>query len=267
MFDLGPQPIQVVTEMPELSAALWDLSANGELVTWSISDGGNGSYIGRTDWTTGVTTRYSLPDEVENRDWEAMVPGVSTAEGASSIWILDVGDNKAKRKDVQFYEIEIPALTLKRTIVGSYAAGPRNVEGALAATSSLGVPGAYLIEKTGSNRGARMAWVDLSPEAGSVQQLPDQAVLTGIPFSITDATWDSSGKGALFLTYFGIYACQEFSEGEGNCVTPGRPKRVWTGLLGQMETILTGAPDRAVIANEAGQFYEVTIDSRKSASN
>jgi hypothetical protein len=107
-----------------------ELAQDANTWAWMINDSGNGS------WLVGVDAKGSKIREVKlpfkNKDWEDL--SQFNWNGESWLLIADVGDNRAKRKDVELYFLREPKWGKKIekrdviTLFVSYADGPRDVE-------------------------------------------------------------------------------------------------------------------------------------------
>ena len=81
---------------PRISESSGLASASTPGIVYTHNDSGDEARFFAVDAATGQTrTTYSLPD-VQARDWEDMARGPDE-DGASSLWLGDIGDNNAKR--------------------------------------------------------------------------------------------------------------------------------------------------------------------------
>ena len=104
----------------------------------------------------------------KNKDWEAIVVG---KEG--QVWILDVGDNGAKRKKVSLHrfdprDIVDGKVNVNRTIKVKYPNGARDVEAAV----YVGRLDKILLIGKRYFKKAPVAWVDVSADSPDKQDAP-----------------------------------------------------------------------------------------------
>jgi MFS family permease len=75
-------------------------------VLWMVNDsGGSATVYGIDD--EGKTVAELTLDGIENRDWEAMAPGVDD-DGDPALWIADIGDNDTQWPSIRVYRIPEP---------------------------------------------------------------------------------------------------------------------------------------------------------------
>lgn len=114
--------------LDEASGVVVSISEPG--VLWSQNDSGNDEYLFAYD-TTGRALGRVLVRGVRNRDWEALASG-PCAEG-QCLTIGDVGDNLARRDEVQLHQLAEPVHTalsvpVLRSLSVRYADGAHDVE-------------------------------------------------------------------------------------------------------------------------------------------
>lgn len=114
--------------LDEASGVVVSISEPG--VLWSQNDSGNDEYLFAYD-TTGRALGRVLVRGVRNRDWEALASG-PCAEG-QCLTIGDVGDNLARRDEVELHQLAEPAHTalsvpVLRSLSVRYADGAHDVE-------------------------------------------------------------------------------------------------------------------------------------------
>lgn len=114
--------------LEEASGVVVSVSEPG--VLWSQNDSGNDEYLFAYD-TTGRALGRVLVRGVRNRDWEALTSG-PCAEG-QCLTIGDVGDNLARRDEVQLHQLAEPTRTalsvpVLRSLTVRYADGAQDVE-------------------------------------------------------------------------------------------------------------------------------------------
>jgi hypothetical protein len=76
-------------------------------VVWIVNDSKGGQDVYGVSTDDGKTVARLTLQNVYNRDWEAMAPGVDEG-GDSALWIADIGDNDAQWDVVRAYRISEP---------------------------------------------------------------------------------------------------------------------------------------------------------------
>ena len=94
-----------ITELPEASGLAASRTTPGRF--WSHNDSGEPALIG-LDGNGRVAARLALSG-VRVEDWEAIAVG--PCPGGSCIYVADIGDNEARRKQITIYRIAEPAST------------------------------------------------------------------------------------------------------------------------------------------------------------
>jgi len=96
---------------------------------WVINDSGDDPNIYLIN-SKGALIHTLTIANATNRDWEALA--ISVHDGKSMIYVGDIGDNRAKREQIQIYQIEEPDSTSSTitaiTMNISYAEGARDAE-------------------------------------------------------------------------------------------------------------------------------------------
>jgi len=184
---------------------------------------------------------------VENIDWEALI---LTADG--DLWILDVGDNDAKRDNIKLFRVrpdlidETRILDVLQIIHVSYPEGPMDVEAAVMRDERI-----YLFEKISivEFKKARIVSVDVSGDSEISQTAMAEGRLPVI-FSITDASL--SPEGVLYLlTYYGIFECY-FWQKEYSFSLMSK-----FFFLGQQESMAVMGSNLFLVGVETGNFYQI----------
>lgn len=240
-FIAPPPDLSVAPAIQELSAAVL---AEGGAALWTLGDSGTGPRLGRTSTLTWETEAIAV-ESATNIDWEAMIE-----DQQGHLWILDVGDNEAKRAYVTFYEIDPiqardgRAEALRRIDV-TYPDGARDVEGAVVSGDRI-----YLFEKNYLVPLARVASVSIAPGAPNIQRAKRRGVASSIG-AITDASTSPEGE-VFLLTYVGVFRCSE-------CFDPWRRTGapVEAGYKGQAEALVALGGGVFLVGNEDGRFFTV----------
>lgn len=236
MFDVSP-------EIVEASSVVYDPVTDR---AWVHGDQGSGALLGRVHPDENATDIIEVAGAV-NKDWEALV---FTDDG--HLWIVDAGDNEAKRETVQCYRVNPElldagmVLEVLQTITFTYPEGPVNVEAAVFKNNRL-----YLFEKISifEFRPARIFSIDVAPDAEFNQVAVEEGTLPVI-VSITDASL--SPEGILYvLTYYGIFECYCWQD---------KPRFALFAkffFLGQQEALAALGKNLFLVGVETGEFYLV----------
>ncbi len=242
-LETGRYLFNVFPEISEVSSSVYD--RNKDMV-WVLGDSGTGAIIGRRKINDDETDVIDIAG-AENIDWEAMV-----LTDDNDIWILDVGDNQARRENLKFYRVDPDRLNdnmtldVLQTIDISYPAGPMDVEGAVFKDEKV-----YLFEKVSlvEFRKAKIWSVDVSEGAETVQTAKDEGLLP-VVFSITDAS--ISPEGVLYLlTYYGIFECYFWQKDYRFSLM----SKIF--FFGQQESMTAMGNCFFLVGVEAGYFYRV----------
>lgn len=103
-------------------------------VLWALNDSGNSPVLYALDASDcRIRGRHTLSST--NTDWEALASG-RNAEGRPVLWVGDIGDNIAARRDVRILEVREPDLGVTsgsaRAHPFTYPGGPRDAEALMA---------------------------------------------------------------------------------------------------------------------------------------
>jgi hypothetical protein len=117
----------MLPEIPETSGLA--VSRRNPGLLWSHNDSGSAAVLFALDGAGMVRGRVRLP--IRTRDWE----DVSSAPCGSDacLYIADIGDNRAARREIQIYRVLEPAPVDAETappqlFTATYADGPHNAE-------------------------------------------------------------------------------------------------------------------------------------------
>ena len=117
----------MLPEIPETSGLA--VSRRNPGLLWSHNDSGNASMLFALDGSGTVHGRVRVP--IRTRDWE----DVSSARCGSDacLFIADIGDNRAGRRQIQIYRVPEPSPGDAETgppqvFTATYADGPHNAE-------------------------------------------------------------------------------------------------------------------------------------------
>ncbi len=235
-FQTPPVKWDVKTYIEELSGFAYD-KKNNEL--WVEGDSGTGPYIAKVDVNTAQGLRLKVQG-VSNIDWESI-----ELDGQGQLWVLDVGDNNKKRKNVRLYKINPKNiqgnLVTAEKFELTYAEGPMDCEGGLIKDDVL-----YLFEKV----------YFLEPRVYTVnlKERPLKAKLEGrLPKSnlITDASLSPEGR-LFFLSYTGITEVEHWPD-----IKKAKIKTVTSAQHGQTEAIVALSPTRFWVGREDGKIFEI----------
>lgn len=92
-------------------------------VYWVQNDSGNAPKLFAVDAHTGAVRGAFTVRGATNTDWEDIAVAAD-ARGVPSIWIADVGDNDAGRREVRIYRVDEPRVTGRGGEVDGTTAAP-----------------------------------------------------------------------------------------------------------------------------------------------
>lgn len=231
-----------------------------QLIFWMHNDSGDEPRLFALD-STGRTLAVCMLTNAGNVDWEDMASVM--IDGNSWLYIGDIGDNAARRKDISIYRIREPQLstawdrhpltaTAERARF-TYEDGPRDCE-ALAVDPRDGT--IILVEKSGASQPAvyRASW----PGDGGTGVLT-RAGAIDIPFafsllrSVTGADLSVQGDRMIVRCYGGIL---ERTGGTTDSLSALLGPNDWATLPGaalfQPEAVCYTADGHAVITGSEG---------------
>jgi hypothetical protein len=171
-------------------------------VLYVQNDSGDSARFFALDATTGrLLTVYDVPGAT-NVDWEDLAVA-KDSRGVPSVWLGDIGDNDAKRSEIDIYRVDEPAVD--RSASGStrttttpqiwrlrYPSGPSNAESLAVAPGGA----AYIVTKSVFGQ-SRVYAVPPKPDPNGVQTLKQ---IGGISFSITGSPDPFAPIGELTAT-------------------------------------------------------------------
>jgi hypothetical protein len=179
------------------------------------NDSGDSARFFSIDARTGrLVTTFHVPGAT-NHDWEDLAVA-RAADGTPSVWLADIGDNDATRREVQLYRV--PEVATTRRVVRTarpavwrlrYPSGPVNAESLFVDPRGR----AYLVTKTTSGHSDVYA-VPLRPNARRVQQLRkvgrialkgSHTFLGGAEVETTGAAMSADGTLLVVRTYVAAY--------------------------------------------------------------
>jgi hypothetical protein len=228
------------------------------------NDSGDSARFFAVDASTGRTHAvYAVPNAA-NHDWEDLAVARDAA-GTPSVWLADIGDNDAARREVQLYRVDEPPVDTSRFDVAArthspdvwrlrYPSGPANAEALAVAPGGR----AYVITKADSGRSA-VYRVPLRPDARHVQLLQRIGSITFVshgglvPASLqvlaTGAALSPDGTLLVVRTYTDAYAWH-VRHGDIAGAIRHRPVRMTIPLQQQGEGVC--ADSRALVLDSEG---------------
>lgn len=125
-FVVGTTPVDVLNEVSGMAQSA------EQSVVWMINDSGDEPMLYAIHVRDGLLSKHRIQG-ASNIDWEDLA-----IEG-SNIYVADIGDNNAKRKNITIYRFPAPALRENTTVDSSivdrfvlaYPDGPRDAEALL----------------------------------------------------------------------------------------------------------------------------------------
>jgi hypothetical protein len=173
------------------------------------NDSGDTARFFAIDADTGALRAVIRVRGAANHDWEDLAVAPD-ARGTPSVWLADIGDNTAKRSQVEIYRVDEPriaprargvTLTVNAADVWRlrYPSGPANAE-SLAVTPT---GRAYVFTKNPTGDAVAYA-VPAKPNTARVQPLQRIGTMP-IPPLATGAAISTDGSLLAVRTYFGAY--------------------------------------------------------------
>lgn len=133
LFAQPPSEYPLKTDLLEEVSGL-ALGIRNPNVLFAHNDSGGKSSVYAIDFQGNLLSEIHLPN-VKNRDWEEIATAVDPLSKKPYIYIGEIGDNRAKHKNLKFYRFEEPLLkrayqevTEVETIKFKYEDGPRDAE-------------------------------------------------------------------------------------------------------------------------------------------
>jgi hypothetical protein len=221
---------------------------------WTANDSGSSAKVFGIDATGKV--KVTLGFKADVKDVEAV--GV---DGDGTIYIADIGDNKANRDMIEIYTIPEPDSLEDVDSVSYHRYDFKYPDGAHDAETLLIEPGTnqlFIVTKVLKGTGAIYA----APPAPSRQGTNELTELTTAPSGvITDGTFLPDGQRVVLRTYVDVATIQW---GE-------TPTVIARGAVpfGQGETVALGPTDNTVLVGNEGAnsaVYQVQIPAKQAAS-
>ncbi len=110
---LGQQPVRVslidtaVMAAPRLTESSGVIPSSRPGVFWTHNDSGDGPFLYATD-TLGHDLGFVRVEHARNRDWEDISAGPCFVAAGRCIYIGDIGDNNARRRQIVIYRVRDP---------------------------------------------------------------------------------------------------------------------------------------------------------------
>jgi hypothetical protein len=126
----------MLAEIPETSGLA--VSRRDPGLLWSHNDSGSAAVLFALDTAGTMRGRVRVP--VKTRDWEDV--SAARCPSGDCLYIADIGDNSAARRQVQIYRVPEPApgdaqTVAPETFTATYADGPHNAEAMFVIGSDL----------------------------------------------------------------------------------------------------------------------------------
>jgi LPXTG-motif cell wall-anchored protein len=174
-------------------------------VVWLINDANSDESVSSDELVFGVdesgrTVAELRLQDIDNRDWEAMAPGVDDS-GDPALWIADIGDNDAQWSSIRAYRIPEPKELGRqdvpwRSVELRYPDGPHNAESMMVDESGR----IFVATKEGSRAGL-YATVD-APAMGTTVEL---VRLGPVPTFLTDGAISPDGTQVALRSYTSLF--------------------------------------------------------------
>ncbi|MGW6282278.1 hypothetical protein [Kribbella sp. NPDC055071] len=224
-------------------------------IYWTVNDSGNAPRLYGID-TTGKV-KVVLGFKADLKDVEAI--GV---DGDGTIYIADIGDNKANRDMIEIYTLSEPASLQDQPAVSYHRFDFTYPDGAHDAETLLVVPDThqlYIVTKSLKGAGSIYA----APPAPTRQGTNKLSKLGPAPSGIiTDGTFLPDGQSVVLRTYTDI----------ATVAWGDTPTVVARGAVpfGQGESVAVGPTDTTVLAGNEGAnsaVYQVQIPAKPTAAS
>jgi hypothetical protein len=204
-----------LSDLPEASGVAISRRSPGSV--WAHNDSGRATLVG-IDARGAVQTRVQLTG-IKIDDWEAIAVG--TCPGGSCVYIADIGDNDARRKQITLYRIPEPAasessVAVKEVFHATYPDGAHDAETLLVTPDG----GLYLVTKGDTSAVALYKFPrDLRPGASHRLERVGQPRGSGKPSAsdrITDGTVSPDGAWVVLRTNDALtfYRASDFLAGK-----------------------------------------------------
>jgi MFS family permease len=168
-------------------------------VIWIVNDSKGGQVVYGIDEEGRTVAELTLED-IYNRDWEAMAPGVDDS-GDPALWIADIGDNDAQWPNVRVYRISEPEE------LGSQVVPWRRVE--LTYPDSAHNAETFMVDQAGRlvivTKEAFGAGVYLTSEPAELGSTQELGRAGPAPQFLTDGAISPDGSQVALRSYTSLY--------------------------------------------------------------
>ena len=192
-------------------------------VLWSHNDSGGGPVLYALDLSGRLLARFTVA-RARNHDWEAMsagpCPGRSAVDGevdraASCLYLADIGDNEAVRRDLTVYIVEEPEVGKAGEVISSRAFRFRYPDGADDSEAFAVGPDGDVIVVTKGRRGT-IGFFRIAADAVAAA-LESGTLLTAeaagrvnlrrgpVPRMVTGAAMSPDGRALAVRTYHEVF--------------------------------------------------------------
>lgn len=168
-------------------------------VLWMVNDSKGGEIVYGVDESGETVAELRLQD-IYNRDWEAMAPGVDDS-GDPALWIADIGDNDAQWSSIRVYRIPEPA-TLGEQDVPWRRVELRYPDGAHNAETMMVDESGRIFVVTKEALGAGIYATPSAPEFGTTVELER---IGPAPMLLTDGAISPDGTQVALRSYTSMY--------------------------------------------------------------
>lgn len=269
---------EALTEISGLAAG----RRNGD-VLFAVSDSGDGNFLYALDTVGRRLATYTL-EGVINQDFEDLAS--FSDDGRSWLLVADIGDNGARRSQVQLHLLREPrvspgeqrSLKVAATLSFSYENGPRDAESvavdvadqAIYVLSKREVP-AVLYRLPLGYRSATLVAKVVTPVPGLPQPQPADFKLSPSARYRSQPTAmdiDAAGRRAIVMTYWHAYLFERTEEQSWAQAFAQRPALLWLPPLPQAEAIAFDARGhRLYITSERRPAPLVRVSLSRAARN
>ena len=169
-------------------------------VVWIVNDSKGGPYVYGVDDSGNTVARLTL-NNIMNRDWEAMAPGVDDSNDPA-LWIGDIGDNDANYESIKLYRISEPTTLGDQTADWrrcelKYPDGPHNAEALLISPDDATV---YVVTKEAF---VGAVYATDGPCAFGATTVMHR--IASAPMFVTDGSISPDGEQVALRTYTSLY--------------------------------------------------------------
>jgi MFS family permease len=231
-------------------------------VVWIVNDSKGGELVYGVD-EAGATVAVLTLRDIQNRDWEAMAPGVDDG-GDPALWIGDIGDNDAHWQSLRVYRISEPGRLGDqdvpwRRVELRYPDGAHNAETLLVDAEGR------LVVVTKEAFGAGVYVTPEPPEPGTTVELER---VGPAPMFLTDGAISPDGTEVALRSYTSLfrYDAEAFlrsgSDGDSGVVYP-------LPLQPQGETLAYTAGGESVLVGSEGvsqPIYAIGLPQNSNAA-